>query len=432
MSAKTQALLRDPDFIRALHGSDSIRQVAQAFDCSFGFVQSQRAAGILAEEDDSDIDVADVDSDIVGSSRTESSDGKISIEKRAERIIPLSEWLDDLRADGFDPDDYNTTHGHSVYMQHTRAGTTKTLYANKFSATKKTAKEKVEQGAVDFDAARHFVEGFTYVPARRDFLVDAAVLQPTDEQWGKTDFSGGTSEATERVLNSYAAFVDYIREYRPREVLIARTGDAIENVNNVSSQRDTNDLDLPAMIAHSFRMDLTSLKLIAPHAQRIINAYVPSNHGRWRVGLKDEAGNPHADFGIAVGREVASTQELLGVFPNVETVFPEHLMESLSVRVGGATVGLVHGHQAGNPDKLGEWWGRQSHGRMPTWDADILLVGHFHSLRIQQSGNARWIFVGPASDNGSSWFSNLKGESSRSGMLAFTLEGKRWRNQEIL
>lgn len=430
MSRHTDAVLHDPEFKSAIQSTESLRSISKRFEVSFGFAQKARTKGLVAESDAAQTEaVADA---VVATSRTESSDGAVIIEKKADRIIPLSEWLDDLRRDGLDPADYNTTHSHSVYLQHTRAGITKTLYANKFSATRKTAKEKLEQGAVDFSAAAKFIEDFVYVPAKRDFLVDAAVLQPTDEQWGKTDFAGGTSEASERVMHSYAAFADYVDEYRPREILIARTGDAIENVNNTSSQRDTNDLDLPAMIAHSFKMDLAGLKIIAPRAQRIVNAYVPSNHGRWRTGLKDEAGNPHADFGIAVARQIQHTQELLGVFPNVETVIPDALMESMAVRVGDATIGLVHGHQAGNPDKIGDWWSKQGHGRMPTWDADILLVGHFHSLRIQQSGNARWIFVGPASDNGSSWFTNLKGEQSRSGMLAFTLEGKQWRNQEIL
>ncbi len=423
MSEKTDAILADPAFKTAIGSEETLRSVAKRFGVSFGFVQKARtrAQNPVVDEDAP-----------LNYSKEESSDGKISIKKDAERVIPLSEWLEDLRADGHDPADFTTSHGHSVYMQHTRAGTTKVLYANKFSAVKKTKKELAEQVDVDFTAAARFVEGFEYVPAKRDFLVDSCILQPTDEQWGKTDFAGGTSESAERVMNSYSNFVDYIKEFRPRQVLLARTGDAVENVGNTSSQRDTNDLDLPAMLVQSFKMDLAGLKMIAPHARDIINAYVPSNHGRWRVGLKGDAGDSHADFGLTVGRQIRQMQLALDVLPNVDTVFPEPHLESMTVELDTIKVGLVHGHQAGSPDKIGAWWQGQDHGRGPVWDADILMVGHFHSLRIQQSGDARWIFVGPASDPGSSWFTNLKGERAHSGMLALAIEGKRWRNQEIL
>jgi hypothetical protein len=69
---------------------------------------------------------------------------------------------------------------------------------------------------------------------------------------------------------------------------------------------------------------------------------------------------------------------------------------------------------------------------MPTWDADILLAGHFHSHRKYQSGDGRYVIVGPASDNGSSWFSNLQGERATAGMLAVCFEGRRLRFEEIL
>lgn len=415
MSAKTDALLSDPRFRRALLGENSIRQVAQDFGVSFGFVQKCR----------SDLEsLPDVEAQT--ETVTESSDGSKTVEAIRDRPVTLDDARDWIKASGDDPDDYRLSIRSIAYG--------KDMFSNRMSATPKISKESAPDAAakVDWAGASRFVEDFTYVPARRDFLVDAAVLQPTDEQWGKTDFDGGTPQTEERVMNSYAGFVDFIREYRPRQVLLARTGDGIENVCNTPSQRDTNDLDLPAMLAQSFKMDLAGLKMMAPHAGEIINAYVPSNHGRWRTGLKAEAGNPHADFGIAVARQIQSVQATLGVFENVKTVVTDHHMESMTVKLDTINIGLVHGHQVNSPDRLGDWWGRQDHGRMPTWDADILLVGHFHSLRIQQSGDARWIFVGPASDNGSSWYSNLKGERSTSGMLAFTVEGKKWRHQEII
>lgn len=425
MSRKTDALLADPDFAAAINSAESLRPIAQRYGVSFGFVQKARAEGLCEG-------VEGVEPATVGDSREESSDGRITIEKKADRIIPLSEWLDDLRRDGYNPDDYTTSHRHSVWTQHTAKGITKTLYSNAFSAVKKPVKELAATARIDWEAASKFVEGFTYIPAKRDFLVDTAILQPTDEQWGKTDFDGGTPQTEERVMNSYAAFADYVREYRPRQAFFARTGDGIENFCNTPSQRDTNDLDLPAMITQSFKMDLAGTAMIAPLVQELVEAYVPSNHSRWRTGAKADAGNAHADFGLTVANQLRAMQSLMGILPNVKILTPEPHMESMTVQLDTLRAGLVHGHQTNSPDKIGEWWKGQDHGRMPTWDADILFVGHFHSLRIYQSGDGRWIVVGPASDNGSSWFSNLKGERARSGMLAMAIEGKRWRFQEIL
>jgi len=351
------------------------------------------------------------------------SDGSIvSAVRMADTAWGHDDWREFIRAKGQDPD--------TVTFQYGVTSNPTGGYWNKLLNVRPKADDAV--ASIDWEAARKFIEGFTYVPAKRDHLVDVSVLQPTDEQWGKTDFDGGTPETEERVLNSYSRFVDYIREYRPRKVLLARTGDGIENTCSTNSQRDTNDLDLPAMLVQHHRIDLVSLRMIAPEVPEVIDARVPSNHGRWRTGLKAEAGNPHADFGIAVGRMLETTQRELDVFPTVTFAFPDRLMESMSVNLGTVKVGLVHGHQVNGPDRLADWWTRQDHGRMPTWDADVLLAGHFHSYRKQQSGDKRWLFVGPASDPGSSWYSNLKGVRSTSGMLAVSFAGKRWCHEDIL
>lgn len=67
-------------------------------------------------------------------------EGNLKYQVVVDRILPLSFWLDRLRADGFDPDDFTTSHGSSVWTQHTKDQVTKTLHANRFSATLKTKK----------------------------------------------------------------------------------------------------------------------------------------------------------------------------------------------------------------------------------------------------------------------------------------------------
>lgn len=288
-----------------------------------------------------------------------------------------------------------------------------------------------QDAPVDWSEATKRIQTFDFIPAKKEFLSDCAVIQPTDYQIGKTDFNGGTLESTERALSSIAAFGDIVQDRRPRTILIANTGDIIENFCNTSAQLGTNDLDLPAQVGHAFALELEIIKQLAPLADEVIYATVPSNHGQWRGGKGQQLGDTHADWGITIARQVATALTLAPI-DNVQVHIPTLHMESMMVQAGSTKIGLVHGHQKSGPDKLGEWWSAQDHGRMPTWDADILLAGHFHSMRIYQSGDGRWVFVGPSSDPGSSWYSNLTGQRAVSGMLTFFTENGQWSDLAVV
>ena len=80
-----------------------------------------------------------------GDSKSIDTTGTVKITKTADRIIPLSEWLDDLRDDGHDPDQFNCSHAHSVWGQQSTENGLITLYANRFTAVKKTRKEALEE-----------------------------------------------------------------------------------------------------------------------------------------------------------------------------------------------------------------------------------------------------------------------------------------------
>jgi hypothetical protein len=285
--------------------------------------------------------------------------------------------------------------------------------------------------AVDWSEATERIRTFDFVPSQKEFLTDVAVIQPTDYQIGKTDVNGGTAESTQRALQSIANFRAIVEDKRPREIVVANTGDIIENFCNTSSQLSTNDLDLPNQVAHAFALELEIIKQLAPLADTVTYATVPSNHGQWRSGPKQNLGDSHADWGIAVARQVAGAVSLSSI-DNVSVHIPVQHMESMTLQAGTSRIGLVHGHQKAKPESMGEWWAGQDHGRMPTWDADILLVGHFHSMRLYQSGDGRWVFVGPSSDPGSSWYSNLTGQSSVAGMLTFFTSNGAWSDLAIV
>lgn len=288
---------------------------------------------------------------------------------------------------------------------------------------------------VDWSVGTDLIKNYSFEPfIREEHLAEAAIIQPSDYQVGKTDIGGGTAESTARALGSFARFAEFVKECRPQTILIANTGDIIENFCNTAAQPFTNDLDLPHQVAHAFNLEVAGIRILADLAPRIVYATVPSNHGQWRnaTGIKGSLGDSHADWGISIAEQVASALSLNESLSHVEVHAPPKYMESMSIDLGTTKVGLVHGHQVNNPEKLGDWWAGQDHGRMPTWNADILLVGHHHSFRSYQSGDGRWVFVGPSSDPGSAWYANLTGQRAVAGMLTMTVEKGAWGNLQIL
>lgn len=273
---------------------------------------------------------------------------------------------------------------------------------------------------------------FDFVPEPKATNPQSFVIAPSDMQIGKTSFNGGTTETVERVLESFGTAAAFAKEFRPESIVIAELGDPLENFYSTSSQRETNDLDLTGQIRVARRLLLDGIKQLAPYAPRVVYASVPSNHGSVRVGFKAPAGDNHNDWGLEILDQLQDAVEGRSGLEHVEFQKPVHLYESMMVEASNTKLGLVHGHQARGAEKLGEWWKGQDHGRQPTANADILLSGHWHSFRVQHSGNGRWIMVSPASDPGSDWFTNITGEWSESGMLSFTTADGHWDNLRIL
>ncbi|MEV5068938.1 hypothetical protein MRBLMI12_000495 [Microbacterium sp. LMI12-1-1.1] len=407
--------------------------IVNKWHCGNGYVGDRRARLKRGEPIDPTEarEAGQAPPEVLPESHSVDFEGNHTIEKVAERIIPLSEWLDDLRKDGFDPDDFETSHSHSVWMQHTRDQVTKVLYANKFIARKRP--QKVREALVSHAEVMEAIRTFHFIPSERAFQDAGFILMPTDLQTGKVDIAGGTAETAEQVLTSFSKAAEIIKEERPRQVAMVDAGDVVENVFNTSAQLGTNDRDLPHQVVEAMALMQKGIQMLAPHCSDLRYAAVSSNHGAFRVGPKAPAGDAHADYGIAVAKLLGIALELNpAAFGHVTVQVPKPHMESLAFDIAGTRIGAVHSHQASSADKISEWWKGQALGRLPVADADFLLAGHWHSLRVQQAGDGRWIFVGPSSDRGSSWFTNLKGDQATSGMLSFFTADKQWWGLDIL
>jgi hypothetical protein len=218
---------------------------------------------------------------------------------------------------------------------------------------------------------------------------------------------------------------DYSYRIASASAIVIDGGDIIENFYNTSSQRQTNDLSLPKQVLLAYKAMIKGLQLLADAGFKLTYVAVPSNHSRDRMGMQAASGDVHDDWGIVIAKLIEASTD-------IQVIVPEDYYDSVGFITSNTGIGVVHGHQAGSPDKIGSWWQGQSHGEMPVAHADILVTGHYHSMRVQQSGNKKWIIVGSASDRGSSWFTNNRGEQSVSGMTTFTVRDGMWSNLRIV
>lgn len=257
----------------------------------------------------------------------------------------------------------------------------------------------------------------------------ALVILWSDLQIGKVDHRGGTPALLERVELMKARLVALIREKKPNRIVFCDVGDTIENFSNKASlqQLRTNDLSLMEMVDLATTLAWDVLKTLAALVPDITYASIGSNHCGWRVNGQS-VGKPTDDWGVHIGRTLARLAGEMKL--PIRFIEPQPHDESLAHDVFGDgyhILGLVHGHQAGRPDGVPDWWRKQAFGRQPVEAATILASGHFHHLRVQelgstQRGGSRFWVQAATLDNGSSWWKLNSGEDSVPGLVCFVLD----------
>ena len=323
---------------------------------------------------------------------------------------------------GLNPKEWEYTFRFSEWEQNSKEHGMRVLNAFKVSGRRKTAAEAFSLE----DSHITHIRTLSFLNEPKQAAQESMIIVPADAQIGKTDWNGGTKETISQIIHSFHKASKIAEQTHPTEIVIIDAGDIVENIYNTSSQLATNDLGLPWQIVAAVEVILRGIEMVAPHTNKITYIAVPSNHGSHRIGKQSAAGTVMDDWGLAVAKLVKIAA------PQITLIVPGEYHESVYYETSGTQLGVVHGHQAGSPDRIGEWWKGQSHGNLPVSKARILITGHWHSFRVQQSGDARWIFVAPSSDRGSSWFTNVKGEQSKSGVLVFITHNNHWRDIQIL
>jgi hypothetical protein len=288
--------------------------------------------------------------------------------------------------------------------------------------------------AMSYDDLERAIEEYKPNPApRHRSNTHAEVLDAADLQIGKAmEAGGGTPETVACVMSGFHKFADWCAESQPAAIVLNEGGDVIENIWNTGAQKATNDLDVPAQIRTARRLLLEGIKMLAPLAPVLYYVSGPSNHGAHRDNFKSQAGSVDADFGLEISYQLEDICSESPYLQHVKFVRPEPLWETSELEVGNTKLAFTHGHLSNSIKSHGDWWARVDHGRMPGWDADILVTNHYHTMQVQQSGNGRWIISGASPDPGSGWFSRKTGETASRGMTAFTVSDGMWHNLRMV
>lgn len=259
-----------------------------------------------------------------------------------------------------------------------------------------------------------------------------AVFNLADAQIGKTDINGGTPQTVERIMHAADKFAALCRTNRPSEIVLVDNGDSVENIWSTPQQAHTNDLDVPSQIRTFRHLVLKLILMFEGLSPTLHYVAVTSNHGQFRTGYKSQAGTSDADFGTEISCQVEDAVRMREDLSHVKFHRPDTQQEVVVLETSGTKLAFTHGHLSSSFKTHGQWWARTDHGRLPGWDADILITAHYHSLSLEQSGDGRWIIGVSSPDPGSQWYTKKSGESSISGITVFDVKDGQWSGLQIL
>jgi len=255
---------------------------------------------------------------------------------------------------------------------------------------------------------------------------DVLTVVLADWQIGKADH-GGVEGTIRRVVEARDAVVQRARDLRKIGRGVARlnvlwTGDSVEGcLGHYPSQTFAIELDRRDQVKVTRRLLTDSLQAWAKHFEEITVAAVAGNHGENRSTGKAFTGVQDNDD-LAIVEQVS---EILAANPDafghVRFAVARDAL-TVTIPVGEWIIGVTHGHVArasGTAEqKLRRWWEGQAAGRQPIGDADVLVTGHYHHLRVADWGGCVWLQA-PAMEGGSEWWRMSTGDVSQIGMLTF-------------
>jgi hypothetical protein len=259
-----------------------------------------------------------------------------------------------------------------------------------------------------------------------------------DQQLGKSA-GGGTDATVERIMDSYQATIQRVKDLRKigrniEKIAIVNMGDPVEGCDgNYASQLFTVELTQRQQLLLAIDLWAQGIRQLSPLAEEAEFISVLCNHGEWmRRGGKAVT----SDSDNAGGFLTDAVKRVLDGRPETDKLkwnIPHDEMITTSV-LSGVKVAFTHGHKISGKEV--EWLRGQSikilreEGREP----DIWVTAHKHHLQVQDFGP--WYrFQCPSNDGGSKWYTDMSGNWSTPGTLTFLVgnhDPKGWSDMAVL
>jgi hypothetical protein len=343
---------------------------------------------------------------------------------------------DILRGWGFDPKYYEIvdTVKASSWNTQLKGGTVETFYAFKGVVKKKRPGQDKYFQALFKQASRK-------PPLKlKTHGGDTAFLWfMSDWQLGKKDF--GVENTIKRYDLALQDGVNRIKELRKSgvqidEIYMIGLGDLTEGCSPTyyDSLPHNIELSLIEQYALARSMMMKTVETFLPHADKLVLAGCPGNHGEVSRTSKGQVSTSRLDnsdtMHIQICEEIMKAN--LDRYKKVKVIVPDGFHQVMKIK--SISCAWLHGHMSagsGNAEaKIENWWKGQMYGKLDTKDVSILISGHYHHFRAKQQGDRTW-FQSPSLDK-SIDFTERTGNWSHPGVLTFTVNKKGWDNLKIL
>jgi predicted phosphodiesterase len=126
--------------------------------------------------------------------------------------------------------------------------------------------------------------------------------------------------------------------------------------------------------------------------------------------------------------QVADVMEAKG-HTGIKWMFPGIDQLHVCAEISGSRIGVLHGHQTRG--KLDTWLASKALNRDAIGTCDIVLSGHYHSLRIEHLGPVTHMRTGTL-DGGSTWWEHRGGLISPPAAISFTTTAGTWDNLQVI
>jgi predicted phosphodiesterase len=332
------------------------------------------------------------------------------------------DWSGVLRLWGLDPDNFAVVEPVLFNVWGNTDGALNRQWKGK--VVRKGAKERADIDHLIQEIRKH-------KPKERKPLIEGAaslVVVAADWQVGKKDgdgLKGLVGRWLQAIDDVEARYKELKKMGRPIEsITVLCLGDLVEGCDgHYDIQTFTVEVDRRDQVKIARRLLRDALIRWSKFAPEITVAAIGGNHGENRKnGKAFTTLNDNDDVAL-----VESVAEIFAANPeaysHIKFAIPTDAL-SLTVEVGTKIIGITHGHLAragaGVEAKLRRWIADQTLGRNKIGDCDILVTGHYHSLKMADWGGVKWLQA-PALDGGSVWWSQSTGETADVGVLTFVV-----------